>query len=428
MATNSIQMRFACAGILLLIFALRSSSVALDKNTVLDSVDGMHWTVLFQAKIGALHDSLATIGVRPDATQDFDSLYDKPCPPSPPGDWLQVYFPHTGGKWPTLLGTRFAVDITQPALPSWLMKVETTLDTGHLTILWDTSRIHALPQGYGIFMRDSSAHVTINLRNQNSYSFFYTTDRIFTLWTKFDVIQVSVSPSWNMLSLPYEVADSSTKTLFPTAISSAFDFDGAYHARSYLERAKGYWLKFRTKQSLVMGGFSIDWLQIPVTKGWNLVGTTDKTVTPPSGGIIVSQFYGYESRYSPADTLKPGKGYWVKTSAAGVISLGDSRSTVANKLGIQLPKENISLSIKNNDQSLQQLYIVRKSSWNSSLSLCEMPPKPPEGMFDARFNSQAYMESYDIASCDRQVYTIEVQSSDYPLVIGAQIGDPEAIT
>jgi hypothetical protein len=36
---------------------------------------------------------------------------------------------------------------------------------------------------------------------------------------------------------------------------------------------------------------------------------------PP--GLVLSSFFGFSNAYAPADTLKPGGAYWVKTAGAG---------------------------------------------------------------------------------------------------------------
>jgi len=422
MRSSSRSIRICCAAVFLSVSFCRPASPASD------SVDLYHWSVLFQARVETLHDSLATIGVRPDASQRFDSLYDKPCPPSPPGDWLQVYFPHVGDNWPNLLGTRFAVDVTQPELPSWLMNIETTLDTGTITVSWDTSALHGLPREYAIYMRDSSAHVTINLRNQNSYVFFYTAARIFSLWTKFNRIGVSVSSGWNMLSLPLVVSDSSARTLFPAAISNAFEYDVSYIIRSALQRGRGYWLKFKSNQNLAIAGYQGDQNQVSAVAGWNLIGPFDRTVTAPSGGLISSRFFGYDGGYKQVDTLKPGRGYWIKMKSAGVITLGGT--VAAQKPADESGEGTISLNVRDNGQGCQKLLIRDGAQHHFCPSMCEMPPKPPDGIFDARFCSQMFMETYE-PSLDGSMFTIEIQSANYPIVItdevcDAAVNQPEA--
>ena len=65
---------------------------------------------------------------------------------------------------------------------------------------------------------------------------------------------------------------------------------------------------------------------INVNEGWNLMGPFNEQVpvqnissSPPN--IIVSSFFGFGIGYTTADTLNPGKGYWVKTNSPGAIQL-----------------------------------------------------------------------------------------------------------
>jgi hypothetical protein len=64
-------------------------------------------------------------------------------------------------------------------------------------------------------------------------------------------------------------------------------------------------------------GVPIAYYEIPVTEGWNLIGSlalpiniNQVTSSPP--GIIVSSWYEYASAYRVTDTLQPMKGHWVK--------------------------------------------------------------------------------------------------------------------
>ena len=68
---------------------------------------------------------------------------------------------------------------------------------------------------------------------------------------------------------------------------------------------------------------------IQVSTGWNLIGSLNTgfipsilSTEPP--GIITGSVYGYTpgSGYEAADTLKRGKGYWVKVSQDGIIIFG----------------------------------------------------------------------------------------------------------
>ncbi len=88
---------------------------------------------------------------------------------------------------------------------------------------------------------------------------------------------------------------------------------------------KGYWLKFNSPQAVQFAGSEL-LPHVSVTKGWNLVGTVDHNVPVPTGGVISSSFFGYRGSYFIVDTLKAGKGYWVKASTAGSIPIGNGHS------------------------------------------------------------------------------------------------------
>jgi uncharacterized protein (TIGR02145 family) len=70
---------------------------------------------------------------------------------------------------------------------------------------------------------------------------------------------------------------------------------------------------------------------IQVSTGWNLIGSLNTgfipsilSTEPP--GIIIGSVFGYTpgSGYQAADTLKRGKGYWIKVSENGIIIFGSA--------------------------------------------------------------------------------------------------------
>jgi hypothetical protein len=414
-----------CLFVGLALFSVRGLSFSNTPNGAVgtDSITATSWSLLVEARMSGLHDSSATFGVRPDATSDFDSEYDQPCPPNPPGDWLQVYFPHTGGHWPTILGTRFDVDITQPVSPTWLMQVESNFSPALLTLSWDTSIVRKLPAGFDILLRDSSTGVDISMRRRPSYTFLYDAQRTFSIRVGFDAV-FSVSSGWNIVSIPRVGTDSSKSYLFPSAISPAFSYDNSYQVQPLLQRGKGYWLKFRTPQFVQVAGATLSTLEIPLNEGWNLIGSVERNCPAPSGGIIVSHFFGYGAGYAVVDSLRTGKGYWVKASSAGTLVIGYLPSNALDKSTEQLPEQEISLTLTDHDQSHQTLFLVSGTLDETALSFYEMPPPPPEGLFDARFISQRYVESYDLKSLQSHRFKIQVQSASFPLVLTADTPDP----
>lgn len=89
-----------------------------------------------------------------------------------------------------------------------------------------------------------------------------------------DTVTIAFRKYWNILSVPVTAQNMTKGNLFPTATSNAFWFDGQeYVARDTLEVGKGYWLKFAADSSTTVIGSKRDSLVIPVTQGWNLIGT-----------------------------------------------------------------------------------------------------------------------------------------------------------
>ncbi len=149
-----------------------------------------------------------------------------------------------------------------------------------------------------------------------------------------------MNAGWNLLSVPLAVTDPRTTTLFPSAVSQAYRFDGiaGYVAEDSLRNGEGYWLKFATAKTVGLAGVPIESDTIEVQAGWNQIGglalpvaTSAITTIPP--GIIDSQFYEFGSGYVAADTLHPARGYWVKSSSAGQFILNGAAPARMKKAG-----------------------------------------------------------------------------------------------
>ena len=292
-----------------------------------DSVTTSSWSVVIKAGLGIFSDSLATLGVKPDATPTYDPAYDVPHPPEI-GTYLEVYFPHSGDNWPPIWGSRYAFDFTSPLTASWIFSVETNMAPGTVTLSWDTSKINALPASYVILMKDSTTGVVTNMRARCTCSFQYAGPRMFTVRADQGATVYNLSAGWNLVSLPRISIDSSLGTLFPAATSLAFDYTGRYEAQTILRKGRGYWIRCQDRATVAIPGLGVSSLDIPVTDGWNLVGTVNDPIPSPKGGIIVSRFFTYDGGYQAVDSLKPGGGYWVKVAGGGTIHLGpagDSR-------------------------------------------------------------------------------------------------------
>ena len=138
-----------------------------------------------------------------------------------------------------------------------------------------------------------------------------------------------VANKWNLVSVPLTTSDYSKSGLFPTAVSSAFGYQGGYVVEPTLANGVGYWLKFNCVQAVPMTGLVLQLDSIAVQAGWNLIGSISSPIAVTGlgsspGGIVSSQFFGYDGGYYTTDSIRPGKGYWVKVKQSGKLILASS--------------------------------------------------------------------------------------------------------
>gem|GEM_PF-66203 len=148
------------------------------------------------------------------------------------------------------------------------------------------------------------------------------------------------SDKWNLVSVPKLVSDYRKSTLFSTAISPAYSFQDGYTVKETLSTGAGFWLKFNGGQIVQLSGIDIALDTIDVVTGWNLIGSISTSVAVTNinsipGGIVTSNFFGYNNGYTPSDSIQPAKGYWVKVSQNGKLILSSTTLTSENRIRIE---------------------------------------------------------------------------------------------
>ena len=145
------------------------------------------------------------------------------------------------------------------------------------------------------------------------------------------IITTQVLNGWNIISVPMKSLNYTKSVLYPSSISSAFEFilASGYNTKDTLENGKGYWLKFGSVENLSFTGYKIQNDTVEVVNGWNLIGSiTDSiatsSVTTIPFGILSSGYYGYENGYSISDYIKPFRGYWIKANQDGKLIMNYS--------------------------------------------------------------------------------------------------------
>ncbi|MBI5216121.1 MAG: choice-of-anchor B family protein [Ignavibacteriae bacterium] len=231
---------------------------------------------------------------------------------------------------------------------------------------------------------------------------------------------ISFNASWNLLSLPLSVEDKSVSTLFPSATSQAFAYEGGYVSADSLEHGTGYWLKFDQTDSVQVTGTMTLKDTIYVNSKWNIIGASGEAIATSKissipAGIVSSSYYGFDGSYQAATTLQPGKGYWVKTSNSGKLVLSAfAKSSNSEEVVQKTISQLNTLTLKDNFNHKQVLYFGNKELSLVPIEYFELPPVPPVGAFDVRFTSQQFVETVQE---ENKSLPISIQSPEYPLTI-----------
>ena len=250
-------------------------------------------------------------------------------------------------------------------------------------------------------------------------------------------VGVLIEEGWNMVSNPVQRPDSinGVRRLFPHAVSEyGFKFEPGtgYVQASVMPSGPGFWAKFPNGELNSITGMRILADSIPVSAGWNLIGSisnfvdtsTIRTIPP---GLRSSNYFGYAGGYSPAARLAPGQGYWVKANTPGQFVLGLSSSTKMTKMpspGNGESGELSSITISDAKGSSQTLYFGSDPRNTLPLPMFAMPPLPPSGAFDVRFENAeggTMVKTHPAETKEILEFPIRVQSSAYPLTVKWQI-------
>jgi serine protease AprX len=245
-----------------------------------------------------------------------------------------------------------------------------------------------LPPGYRQTLPDSSYTVTID-------SVLSNISRI-----NFGVVPISVTENytirkgWNLLSLPLKVENPIVTELYPTAVSRAFIYLKGYVRRDTLTLGQGYWVKYSTDDTVLMTGQRILKDTIDVQQGWNMIGTISdvlpkNTIQQIPDSILASEIFAYDYNWDYADPLlKPHHGYFVKVTQDGKLILNAAAArNIQKNLRVEenrLEKLNV-LRIRDADGKTGTLFFGIDEAGNRLQQWFELPPLPPQGVFDARF-------------------------------------------
>ena len=225
---------------------------------------------------------------------------------------------------------------------------------------------------------------------------------------------------WNMVGLPVNVPDASQSSVFPGSVEGTlFSFGETYVNANELIPGEGYWLVFPFAGYAALNGAELNSLIISLNSGWNIISgisvvTYVADIFDPDQIVVPGSLYGFNGTYVSAMSLVPGKGYWINAFTSGniTISAGGNSGKIrtafidhtqeANVLHINDSKIYFGVSIPENELVYYQL-----------------PPTPPIGAFDVRFDTNSKIV--------KDFGQIKILNNEENLIISAEIKIPQKL-
>lgn len=204
--------------------------------------------------------------------------------------------------------------------------------------------------------------------------------------------QLAYNQGWNLISVPTSQTGSSFSDIFDKINGSVYSYNGSYVQATTPQAGNGYWANFSEAENIMLSGNIID-QSLTLSEGWNIIGpfhneTDISAIIPDNENLIVSDYFGFNGSYSSAETLEPGKGYWVKTSQAGTISFGNPDPDNTENFDLSEAAHisfNFNISEANTATYIAGIYAGATIGTDPELGESLMPPLPPAGASDIRF-------------------------------------------
>jgi hypothetical protein len=156
----------------------------------------------------------------------------------------------------------------------------------------------------------------------------------FTARRKSGDVVIRYDAGWNLISIPLQPVQNGVSAIFPNTDGKAYEYipSQGYVEVNALEFGKAYWIKFPTRDSVIVNGPLLNTLNYSAQDqfgGWNMMGVPSGAVAvggigqDPAGALLI--IYGYDPAigyYIPADgMLHPGRGYFGKVSTASTLHM-----------------------------------------------------------------------------------------------------------
>jgi uncharacterized protein (TIGR02145 family) len=335
-----------------------------------------------------------TIGASAEATGGFDAGIDAPAPPPAPDGEMDVRILRGVDSYFT------DIQSLNESVSQWLMSFKVSSGGRPMLLSWDPEK---LADAGSFRLQDTSggATINVNMREQSSVS-IQNSNITQVLITHFvsgsglRQVDMELGRGWNMIGLPVLSEERDYRELLPGVVDlSLFSFGGTYNVSTMMEPGVGYWVRMGTEAIVNFEGGMIDELEIPIRNGWNLISgpsfvASVGSVVDPGKVLLTNTLYRFRGAYEQTTLIAPSSGYWIRASKAGTVTIRSAfmeRTIGEEALAFaSIPPGFAGLAVQSESGHAQVLYIGGSLHDDVDVLEYSLPPVPPAGAFDVRFD------------------------------------------
>jgi len=307
-----------------------------------------------------------------------------------------------------------------------------------IVVAWDTDEFSP---GSELFIRDTlnGSRFNINMRagtvlggTRQSYTIRDADIKAFVIeYTLPKVARFPViNKGWNLLSVPVNPSSSYWRDVFKNALNIPIRFaQNLYQTNeTNLAPGVGYFIKYSDDVDKTIAGSRIRAINegsfpTRLYDGWNTIGSlsfptstlnVSVTVFGNSGTFpeIVGDIYGYVTNrgYQAVTEIEPGLGYWMKVKGQAYLNIASGKGSINSAVVRENVESNATrVTVSDAENNVGTVFVAAKGLVDNKM-MFELPPTPPNNLFDVRFTSQTSVE-------DEANPTIQIQGVTFPVTV-----------
>ena len=297
----------------------------------------------------------------------------------------------------------------------WTLAIQAGTGDLPVTVSWDTT---GWPAGgtYHLLALPNNVGVTVDMRYQTRYQASLAgTATLYVHYQAAEPVDYTyhLAGRWNLVSLPAWLPDSTLGAVLPMA-RSLFGFGATYHEADRFAAGAGYWTRLDEAAEAPVSGWAYPEtaLRRVLPAHWSLIGPGHRPVDVSAlrrACPQVTSVFGYTGGYHRAATLEPGHAYWVNLSSPATVDLNTVLAGVQRAMAGGAATEPVG-----SPTTATRLWLDGPGGRQDVLlgvtpdEVVELPPVPPEGVFDVRVDVGEGVSALQVPARDG-VYTVRLQ-------------------